>query len=129
MCYPKTTSLKPPCSITDFVHKVTSGTLSLNWPSLSTAKNNSTMTAAFKRRKMQPFPSLNGKTWVQKASLPQVTRKKMFIVVAEQKAISGSGKERERLLHPARFLMILNFLVNHHSGSPWRGRNQYWLFL
>lgn len=32
-------------------------------------------------------------------SLPQVTRKKMFIVVAEQKAISGSGRERERDSH------------------------------
>lgn len=33
--------------------------------------------------------------------------------------------EKEHLTCSKRFLMILNFLVNHHSGSPWRERNQY----
>lgn len=80
------------------LHKVTSGTSPLNWSGLSAAKNTSTMTAAFKRGKMQPFLSFNGKTLVQKALLcPRSQERKCLLWWQNKKLFQGQeGRERER---------------------------------
>lgn len=94
---PKTTSLNPHCIITGLLHKVTSGTSPLNWSGLSAAKNTSTVTAALRRGKMQPFPSFNGKAWVQTALLcPGSQERKCLLWWQNKKLFQGQeGKERE----------------------------------
>jgi len=88
------------------LHKVTSGTLPLNWSGRSAAKNTSTMTATFNRGKMQPFPSFNGKTLVQKALLCPRSQERKCLLLWQNKKLFQSERVRERerksISHPAR---------------------------
>lgn len=69
-----------------------------NWPNLSAPKNISSMTEAFRGRKMLPLIVLPSVPWNDtKAPQPLVTRKKMFTEVVEQKPnLFRAKRERER---------------------------------